>query len=192
MRNRKKSWNWSAIIIAVILISSTFAITFFGLTQNDSETQKYNGYKFTRVQAGWFTAIDGKQVFFNAAPSEVEHLILDPRMAQALKATPEIDVTSSLNDTNAEAIAVAEIQMEQVLVDLSQTYLRRGFLENTSYNLPIIACSQPSQVPVIYFRTGLNTSFYFEGSCLVAEADTAGDMLKLKDRIMYAIYGVIP
>ncbi|MBI2546488.1 hypothetical protein HYV81_04880 [Candidatus Woesearchaeota archaeon] len=192
MRKRRKSWNWSAIIIVAILVSSTFAVTFYGLTQNSNETQKYNGYKFIRAQAGWLVTINGRQVFFNAAPSEVENLMLDPQAVRALRSTPEIDVTSSLNDTNAEAIAIAEIQMEQVLGDLSRIYLRRGFLENTSYNLPVITCSQPSQVPVIYFRTGLNTSFYSEGSCLVAEAETAGDMLKLKDRIIYAIYGVIP
>lgn len=190
MIKKKKKWNWAAIIISFILISSTFAITFFGFTTETDTTRKYKDYKFTRTSDGWQAKINGRQVFFNYLPQEVENIEMDRTIADSL-VTPEIDITSNINDTNADAIALAEVQMEQVLRDLSFIYVRKGFDTNTSFNLPIITCNESDNIPVIYFKTGLNTSIIVETKCIIAEGASGQDILRLKDRIIYAIYGII-
>ncbi len=189
MIKKKKKWNWAAIIISFILISSTFAITFYGLTSDTDVIRRYKDYKFARTLNGWQTEINDKQVFFNYLPQEVENIEIERTIADGLRLTPEIDVTSAINDTNADAIALAEVEMEQILAELSFIYVRKGFDTNTSH-LPIITCNE-SNVPVIYFRTGLNTSITFD-KCIIAEGATGQDMLRLKDRIIYAMYGIIP
>ncbi len=193
MLKKKKKWNWAAIIISFILISSTFAITFFGLSSDTStETvRKYKNYKFTRTQDGWQTDINDKQIFFNYLPSEVETIKVDQSIIDRLRFTPEIDVTLSINDSNADTIALAQLQMEQILADLSLIYLRKGFDTNTSFNFPIITCNESPNVPIIYFKTSLNTSISLYGSCIIAEGESSQDIIRLKDRIIYGIYGII-
>ena len=207
---KKKSWNWPAIILSVILISSTFAVIFYGIAPNN-ETKKFNGFKFTQAAGSWQTPINNNQLFFNYLPEDVQSIALDPILADKLRSSPEIDATSSINDSNGEAIAVAESQMEQILNQVSQIYLRRGFDTNTSYGLPVIICNATKSpeaietgaagtpgtagtaaVPILYIRTGLETSIKQEGSCIVAQGQTAQDIIKLKDRILYGIYGILP
>ena len=187
---KKKRWNWSAIIISLILVSSTFAVIFYGFGPN-TDTKHFNDYKFTRSADGWQTTINGNQIFFNYLPDEVESIPFDTSIASPMASSPEIDITSSFNDTNAQTIALAQSQFEQVAGQLSQIYVRKGFDANTTYDFPIITCTQAQNVPIIYMKTGQNLSVSKEGLCIIAQGSNAQDFIKIKDKILYAMYGVL-
>ena len=96
-----------------------------------------------------------------------------------------------INDTFAEGIALAEYQMGITLSNFD-VFTRNGFTNQTKYNAPIITCSDATNfVPVIYFAKGNATKIYMEGSCVIAQAGNHADVIRLKDRLVYGILGII-
>ena len=67
-----------------------------------------------------------------------------------------------------------------------------GFTTENEYNIPVITCADATPtVPVLYFQRTNETKVYREGSCIILEAATDFDLLRLKDRILYGIFGVM-
>jgi len=103
----------------------------------------------------------------------------------------EIDTTSEVNSTNKEYIALAEHQMGLTLGSYN-IYLSKGFTANNSFNLPVISCSNATQyTPVIYFRHGNSTSISVQDNCVIAEASSNTEFIRVKDRLLYGILGVM-
>ena len=100
-------------------------------------------------------------------------------------------MTSDVNDTNIEAIALAQHQMG-ITMENYNVYVRQGLVAANKYNISIIDCSAATAaVPVIYFKTGNKTQISQDGDCIIAEARNGQDVIRAKDRIMYSILGVM-
>ena len=161
--------------------------------ENQTSQFKYKDLKFTQdtTYGGWSTTISKKQLRFDYFPSDVELIELSPEIVSFVSGKPEIDVTSSLNDTFAEDIALAEYNMGLVLNKLD-LYFRYGFTANNTFNLPIITCEDATySTPVIYFMQSNETKITIQGNCIIAEARNNIDILRLKDRLLYSIIGII-
>jgi len=178
------------IFIAFIMISSVFAIIFSGYNQQTTSL-KYNDIKFTRENNQWSTNINNQKLLFNYLPTEVEQINLGPDVIFALSNKPEIDTTSEINDTFKEEIALAQYNMVLALNNLN-IYIRPGLTTNNTFNLPIITCEDASlAVPIIYFKQSNQTKITLENNCIIAEAKNNIDILRIKDRILYSILGII-
>ena len=71
-------------------------------------------------------------------------------------------------------------------------YLRKGFTTNNSFSLPVITCRDSTlMVPVIYFRNGNTTNIHLEDDCIIAEAGSDADFIKVKDRLIYGMLEVM-
>lgn len=187
---KPKSGTIFAFIIAFVMIFSV--VGYVGL-ERQSNQFKYEGIKFTQNQNSriWSTIINNKQLIFDYFPSEVEQINLTEDIPTSLLNRPEIDTTSKLNDTFSEEIALAQYNMALTLDNLN-VYLRRGFTENNTFNLPIITCKDATAaVPVIYFKQSNETKITIENNCLIAEARNNIDILRAKDRILYSFLGII-
>ena len=58
--------------------------------------------------------------------------------------------------------------------------------------MPIIACDDATPlIPVIYFVESNETKIYKQENCIIAEADTSVDVIRIKDRLLYGIHGII-
>ncbi len=188
-RKEKKKW-WLIIFIVIIMIGTTFSFVFFGFSGVD-ETVKYNGIKFVRLPDRWEAKINGITAAFSFSPKDVENIVLAQDISSLLSNKLEIDTTSDVNSSFKEPIALAQHQMGLVLSNYN-IFLRKGFSTNTSFNLPIITCSNAtSNVPVIYFKHGNITQVKAENNCVFAEASSDLDFLRLKDRILYGMLGVM-
>jgi len=189
MRKEKKS-KWGAILvflIAFIMISSVIGFLYSGQT----DTFKYKGLKFKRTQNQWYTIINNQRLIFNYFPSEVEQIELNEEITTALLNKPEIDTTSQINDTFSEEIALAQYNMALTLTNLN-VYVRRGFTTNNTFNLPIMSCEDATvAIPIIYFRQSNQTKVTLEDNCIIAEARNNIDILRIKDRLLYSILGII-
>ena len=175
--------------IGIIMIGSAFGVIFFGFGSNDNVI-KYKEFKFYSNGNLWSVKIDGKEAAFNYLPDQVDNIKVEPNSIERLKGAAQIDSTSKFNDTLAEPIALAQFQMSTTLADFGK-FLRNGFAENVS-NFPIIKCEDSTSfVPVIYFRSANQTKVYLENDCLIAESSNGAETLRLKDRIVYGILGII-
>ena len=193
MLRREKSNIGKKIIgyfIGIIMIFSAFGVVFFGFGAGSGGTVKYNGLKFTDKDNFWSVKVNGREALFNYLPDELASLNTDNATIEKLKNAVQIDSTSEFNDTLAEPIALAQFQMGITLNNFG-VYLRSGFIDNVS-KFPVIKCEGSTNfVPVIYFRSANETKIYSDGSCVRAEAANGADAIRLKDRLVYGILGII-
>lgn len=177
--------------IGFIMVSSVFGVIFLGFGSNPgSNSLQYNGLTFVLRDNFWTVIHKDVPLSFVYAPQDVETIEFDKNAAASLKNAVEIDLTSDFNDTFAEGIALAQYQMNIVLQPYD-VFLRQGFTSKQS-NFPIITCKDSSEsVPVIYFKRGNSTKLLLENSCIIAEAATSQDMIRVKDRIIYGMLGII-
>ena len=191
MKEKKEKKKWGLIVfIVVIMIGTTFSFVFYGFAPA-SQTIKYNGISFENSNKIWIAKIKGINAAFSYLPDDVKNIPVSADVAALLQQKYEIDATYEVNSTFKQSIALAQHQMELTL-NAYNIYLRRGFTANNSFNLPIITCQNSTQtVPVVYFTYSNATGIHLDGACVVAEASRNEDFIRVKDRLVYDILGVM-
>jgi len=186
----RKNW-WLIIFIVFIMVGTSFSFVFFGIQQD--EVVKYNGIKFVNnpAQNIWIAKINGREAAFSFLPSEAENINMSYDISQRLQNKFEIDSTYDLNSTFRESIALAQHQLGLTSAQYN-LYVRKGFTTNNTFNLPVVTCSDAtSNVPVVYFKHGNTTNIHADNDCIIAEAATNADFIRIKDRLLYGMLGVI-
>lgn len=191
MKEKKEKKKWGLIVfIVVIMIGTTFSFVFYGFAPA-AQTIKYNGVSFESNNKMWIAKIKGVDAAFSFLPGEVQEIPVSADVADMLQKKYEIDTTYDFNSTYKGSIALAQHQMELTL-SYYNIYLGKGFTKNSSFNLPIITCKDSNQnVPVVYFRYSNATNISLENSCVVAQASKNEDFIRVKDRLVYSILGVM-
>lgn len=189
---RKEKKNKGGIIlasfIALIMVGSILGIV---MSDRRSNQFKYKDIKFRQDSNGWSTVINNQKLIFDYFPADVEQIELSQDIIAALTQRPEIDTTSKINDTFSEEIALAQYNMALTLSNLN-IYIRQGFTTNNTFNLPILTCKDATAaVPIIYFEQSNQTKITLEKNCIIAEARNNIDILRIKDRLIYSLLGII-
>ena len=191
MKEKKQIRRWGLMLfIVLIMIGTSFSVFLFGLSPAN-EVVKHNDVKFVGNGKMWIAKIDGKKAAFSFLPKEVEDIPVDPDIAPLIQNKIEIDATSDFNSTFKEYMALAQHQMGLTLSEYG-IYMRQGFTKNNTYNLPAITCNNANpNIPVIYFKQGNSTGITLDGSCIIAEASSNQDFIRVKDKLLYILFGVI-
>ncbi|MBW2995819.1 hypothetical protein KY332_00805 [Candidatus Woesearchaeota archaeon] len=177
-----------SLFIVFIMVTSVIGYMF---GKDGGEKVDYNDYSFLRKGREWTVRVDGKELNFNFFPAEVENINISFDLG-LLKNKVEIDTTSDLEDKYAEAIALAQYQMQGSLAKISNTYVLIGLTDENEFNMPVIDCEDASAfVPVIYFKESNITKIDEVNSCIIVEAKNEMDILRIKDRIVYEMVGII-
>ncbi len=177
-------------LIAITMIGSTFGVIFFGFSSGTGSV-KYNDFKFVNKGSFWSTKVNGAEAIFTYFPTEVESINASGDISGKLKDRLEIDITSNFNDTYADSIALAQYQMGLVLNNFNM-FTRNGFTGKNPSNFTIITCKDATNfVPVIYFKSSNSTNIFLKDNCIIAEAATRADVIRVKDRLVYGILGVM-
>ena len=192
MRKDKSQRNKKIMVyfMAFVMVGSVFGVIFFGggTFQNKYE---YNDLEFVQQRDLWITKLNNKEAAFNYLPYDVANINLSNDIKSRLTNLIEIDVTSEFNNSFKEHIALAEHQMALTLSSFD-IYVRRGFTTKNEFGLPVITCQDSTQnVPVIYFIEGNETRVYLKNDCIISESKNGFDFLRIKDRILYQILGII-
>jgi len=192
MRKEKKSRKAiiMAIVIAAIMIFSVMGIILD--RYGNESSMNYNGHTLERKGSKWALISDKKEIMFDYFPSEVESINISEDIIKRIGSSLEIDSTYDLNSTNAEGIAYSQFELNNAMGNQFNIYVRIGFTGDNEYGIPIITCSDSTPaVPVIYFIDSNETLVRSEGSCIIAEGKGYFDFIKIKDRILYGVLGVI-
>ena len=189
MKKRKDNKKMQTLMmgfIAVILVSSIMGFIWKG----GPPKVEYNDIPFVQEPEGWSAEINGRNVVFNYHPTEVEHINMSSEIASRLS-TVEIDTTYDLDDEYAEYIAKVQYVLAQGLSGFD-IFVVSGFTTENEFDRPIITCNKATPfVPVLYFKKSNETNVYLEGNCIIAEASRGEDLIKIKDRLLYAILGIM-
>jgi len=180
---------WLSLVIAFIMVSSILGYMF---GRQEPNTVEYNEVRFYQKNFLWATKIDNKEVVFHNFPSTVEYINVSDYVLSRMKSTLEVDSTYDQDNKFVEDIAVAQHDIENVFNDFFNIYLRRGLTTENEFNLPVITCEDATLlVPVLYFKLGNTTAIYMDNNCIIAEAKSGSDFLKIKDRIIYGLLEII-
>jgi len=180
------------IVLGITMFGSVFTFVFFGFQTGGraSGFVEYNGFEFINRGTHWSTIIDGREALFTYLPSDLGFIFLDNDVINLLTNKVQIDVTSDFNDTFAEPIALARFQMGATLNNFN-IFLRSGFTTKQQ-NFPVITCNDSSNfVPVLYFKSSNATKVFLENNCIIAEAVSRDEVIRIKDVIVYSMFGII-
>ena len=178
-----------ALFVIIVMTSSVIGLMWGG--SDDGNSIEYKNYKLIRQNNGqWMLNTEQGNLIFDYFPSEIEGLNFSGDIVQRTK-TFEVDITYDENSSFAEAMAYFQYMVEQNL-GKSNVYVRKGFSAESSFNVPVITCKDAtSAVPVIYLKKAEKINVYLDGDCIIAEAGSEGDILKIKDWLVYSYLGVI-
>ncbi len=180
------------LFIAFLMVGSVFGIILYGFAAGNPNAQEFNGYKFYYRGDHWETEVDDVKVAFLYLPPDITYIKLPDDVRSRLKGASQIDMTSDFNDTHAQGIALAQFQFDMSLRDFKK-FTRSGFTSVNQFNAPVLTCQQATQfVPMIYFKKANTTAVYTQGNCIIADALNPVDVIRIKDRLLYDMLGIIP
>ena len=193
MKRKKKKINYSlimAIFIAVVMMTSIMGYMWQG--GDGGETVKMGDYTFSRVSSYWQVKYEGQFLKFSYLPDTLLDINVTDVAIEKMLATKMVYTTSDVNDVYAESIAQTIFELRKELGENLMVFLVNGFTENTTYNLPIITCDNATQfVPVMLLKEGDSSRIYLDGECIVFEAKETYQFIRLKDKLLYKMYGIL-
>ncbi len=181
------------IFVIVVMVGGGLGIANRGDSLGGNSVD-YGDFKFAQQQDRWFVKIDGKVVGFYYHPIEIEFIEMDKTITDTIKNAEALYITNDPTSPNAEYIAVARFQFNEVFVGFFSTPVVNTFTKNISTEIPVITCEDATeQTPVIMFTEGNQTEIMAEDNCIVlkAQAQTFNDHFRLADRLLYSLLGVM-
>ena len=190
MRRRKNKKNYAGIIVSIfiafILVTSIIGYIF---GDNQNQVSRYKDLKFTATSQGWKTNYQGKTYHFSFLPQDLEDINISDSIG--FGNLLEVDATYEPNSTYKENIAQAIFELKNILGQ-KEIFLRQGFTRNSTFNLPIITCSNANPiVPVIYYKSSNQTLITNQAGCIIIESQSENSFLALTDKGAYRILGIV-
>lgn len=191
-----KKMVWGILLAAVM----AFSIVGYIYIAPQAGNLEYNGVTFvargnpqTGVITGWMTTINDQEISFYNHPTDVLSITVSDEIEQVLRSAKVIILTSDVNDTAKEAIGLVNYEL-QTIFPASGVAILHAFTENNTFNRPIITCANATAYePVIYFHTTTGANqISLNNSCITIETTTPAGLMRMRDRLLYAYYSVIP
>lgn len=174
-----------------IVIIMTLSVLGFMVNKGSGDQVKYNNFKFVTKGNKWVIKINNNEVGFDYLPSQVENINVTDDVIEAIKRSVQIDMTSYFDSKYKENIAEAQFGIERALL-INNQFVRYGFTTENEFNFTVIGCEDATNyVPVLVFEESNETVVYREGNCVILKAKSEQDVIALKDRILYGVFGII-
>ncbi|RMF55554.1 hypothetical protein D6745_01785 [Candidatus Woesearchaeota archaeon] len=192
-RPRKKEGLFSkknviTFIIVFIMISSAAGFIFSG---SDRQTYEYNNIKYSYLNNAFVFKINGKKVYFRNDPEYIENIKMDSKIVDSVLNTKVVYLTYNPFNNLSGSIDLARYEISEDLANDFDIYTVNGAVVENQ-NLPLITCGNATEsIPVIEMRKSNETRITMNENCIIFEAKTDFEMLELKDRLMYGLYGII-
>lgn len=185
-QNTGKKWLFILALIAIILMVGSSLLV--ALDDSQPNQLKYNDYRFTYKNNQWKTVINNYEISFYHHPSEVDYL----NLTSPEKLNSPLVYTSFSPNQTSQYIDLSRLKFD-LASQLSSVYFVHGITEKSEeYSLPIITCQNATaHIPVIKFQKSNQTYIEYNQNCYILHAQTNMDYLKLTERILYQLLGVI-
>ncbi len=189
-KREKKKRLYMSLFIVVIMTLSVLGYM-IGSGFEDQTKFNYNDFKFNQINNRWKTKINNYDVTFDYSPLQVEHINISSNIIERIKNSPQIDTTSNINSSFKEVIALSQYNLAQLLA-VNNNFLRGGFTTENEFNTSIITCNNTvSYIPVLFFQKSNETKIYEENNCIILKARSEQDVIAIKDRLAYGVFGII-
>ncbi|MBW2981481.1 hypothetical protein KY343_01245 [Candidatus Woesearchaeota archaeon] len=187
-KDNKLARNLVTLFIVILMVGSVVGYMF---GRDSGETYKYNDYKFLRAGNKFILKINGADIEFDYLPLDVSDINISSEILNKLSNKIEIDSTYDKDNKFKEGISVAQYDLEQYF-NIIGIYFVNGLTAENDYGMPIITCNTITEsVPVLYFKESNQTKIWIENDCIIAEARSEIDFIRIKDRMIYGLLGVL-
>jgi hypothetical protein len=187
---------WFFIIIMSFSIGGLF---FFGGPQT-AETARYGNFNFYKQGNFWMTKINGKALPFTYLPNELGSINVSEGLKDKLTGKYSLYITFDPSQGNLAETDLARFELRDDLANFYNAYATEGVTSASgSYMLPVVTCENATPFsPVIVLTQanqtqageGSDGSITIDGDCILVQGQ-GGSLLKLKDRIMYSLAGIM-
>ena len=177
------------IFLGLIMVMSIFGFIIGQSTQDNQQVpdggKTFGGHVFQRVNAGWVTTIDGREVIFRYLPDELSDIDISSIPSDALK-KPKI----YLSRDPRQSYGLAERDIYHDLKPVTNLQLACGIDSEECKNVPLKTCKDAdAMTAVILFALSEGPSIAFENNCVSISGD-AVHITKVMDKLLYSYFGI--
>lgn len=189
---------WGIVLALIMLLSG---VGFYFGSSSSGATFRYNGFKFEQdTQLGRVILhAKNKDVLFYDTPQNVVQFKADNQLLVTLKNSLQFYLTFDPNGDQLQTMDLVRFDLSKTLNDDFSVVVGNGILDNdtnqTAYlTYPIVTCANATRyVPVVVLGIGNETALAQNTTnCFVVSAAQSSDLLRMRDRILYSFYGVLP
>jgi hypothetical protein len=188
---RRRSNLIIGFLIGGLMITSMFGVMLYGFDNSlDGNTIEYNDVKLQATQYGYKIKGDKREIFFQYVPQEVEGINSSDYGKNLLKSAPAIILTSDLNTTYVQDIALNSYKLLSFYTEIN----KQSVIAYTSeyMSIPVLTCENATiQTPVIYFKESSETYIEVQEYCLIYHFDSAYNINRLVEKTKYEILDII-
>jgi hypothetical protein len=198
------------IIFAAVLIIGLLAAVFVPkyLDKVELEKNTYNGFQFVKnADSTWTTNVSkGNQPYqipFYYHPKELEDIGIEANLRDKFFAVRDnngsifitLDPDAGNNTIVIAGVEIARITGERfglLSVPTHSAFIKKP--ENTTVDTgtPVVTCnSASSKVMVIWLTLSDKNVAYSQGNCVIVEFKSYTDSVKVADRLMYNLLGIM-
>lgn len=189
MRNKEQK-KWGVIIITIFIALSMVLSIFAIVLDNQSNQQKYNGYKFFITNEGYKFKVNEKLYTFQYHPLQLESINLTDDSKELLSNSMAIgilfDPNSSIDDLTYIDYARFDFQEKsgkQIYFAITR--------ESENYILPVLSCENSTkELPFILFNISSDVSIVRKNSCIIINSKLR-DIIATEERISYYMLGIM-
>lgn len=181
----------SIFIISVMVLSVLgFVITSDPNAQNSFI---YEGREFLIEGQYLTTEIEGGTVRFHAFPDSVTQIQADGDAVEMIRGSRMAYITFDPNSSELSDIDLARYELSTSLREQFDIFSAPAVISpSDQYKFPVIGCENATEsVPVISFVETNATRITREDNCIIFNAKSSFDFLRLKDRLLYQMHGII-
>ena len=183
--NRKQQLVISVVIVFLMVMG------FAGFMSNTTNSQKYNGKRIYKGDNFWYMKTNQGYIKFNYFPEQLEGINMSNDIKNTLLNSRVVYFTYDPDDMNKENIAEIEFDFNNIFTKNFGIYFVNGMTKQNEYNLSVITCENSTTVPVVYIKTGNETTIKNNNGCIILEGHEGRDFILLRDRLVYGLFGVI-
>jgi hypothetical protein len=184
--------NVLSLFFVLLMATSIFAI-WQGGSSGDSGLEPYKKHAITIDGSGLVIESAYGNVYGYTYPSELESIGVDTAFLEAVLASDEIVVLFDPDDAAIDYIDTLRSQLAlRDVIGLGKTTRFAITTESDVYAYDVLDCTT---VPIVlvYMHTVENavSQIYQQGNCLVLEAGSSQDLVRVKDRFVYTSYDIM-
>jgi hypothetical protein len=197
------------IIISFVFITLLLAVVYVPgmLKKQQAESTKYNNFEFVKQDGIWFTIVNkGDQPFslpFYYHPKDLEGIVVDSTVRDRFFAMRDnngsifitLDPDSSDNKIVIAGVEIAKITGQRFgLLDVPTHSAFTKLPTNATANTgtPVRTCNDANDRTLIVWIAVTNKDLVTsKGNCILLEAKSYNDTVKVADRLMYHLLGIM-
>lgn len=206
----KKKQNIQFIIFTGVILIIFLAIVFVPrfIQKANLEKNKYNGFDFAKSSDGyWYTVVQKGnqpyQISFYYHPRDLEDIPVEANLRDKFFNIRDNNGTIYITmdpDGNNNTIVVAGVEIAKITgkgynllnVDTHSAFIKKPNSTAVDTITPVVTCGQANNKTMVIWITLSNKNIaYSYGNCVILEAKTYGDMVRVADRMMYNLLGIM-